>query len=79
MNLKALTSMYQAMQNPSQFLQNMMGNSRVMGNPMMKNAIEMMQRGDRSGIEQMAKNLCREQGINPNEAIVHLKQQLGIR
>ena len=32
-----------------------------------RNAMEMMQKGDKQGIESMARNLCKENGIDPNE------------
>ena len=50
----------QALQNPQQFLQN----SKMMQNPILKNAIEMYQRGDKDGINNLADNLCKERGIN---------------
>lgn len=48
--------MLQGMRNPQQFLQQMMGNSSVMKNPMARNAMQMAQKGDSKGIEQMARN-----------------------
>lgn len=46
--------------NPQQFMQQIMGNSQIMSNPMMKNTMQMAQNGDIKGIEQMARNLCKE-------------------
>ena len=59
--------------NPQQIFQQMMGN-----NPIMKNAFDMAQKGDSKGVEELARNLCREKGINPDEAIMKVKQQLGM-
>lgn len=56
--------MLQGMRNPQQFLQQMMGNNSVMSNPMARNAMQMAQKGDSKGIEQMARNLCKEKGID---------------
>ena len=56
----------------------MIGNSQVMQNPMAKNAIGMAQSGDTKGIEQMARNLCREKGINPDEMINQIKSRMGM-
>lgn len=39
-------------------MQQIMSNNRVMGNPMIKNAMSMVQSGNSKGIEQMARNLC---------------------
>ena len=55
-----------------------MGNNPSMNNPIMKNAFEMAQKGDSKGVEELARNLCREKGINPDEAITKVKQQLGM-
>ena len=46
-------------------VQQMMSNSQVMSNPMIKNAMSMAQSGNSKGIEQMARNLCKEKGTNP--------------
>ena len=45
---------------PQQFIQQMMGNNQIMNNPMVKNAVGMAQNGDLQGVEQMARNLCKE-------------------
>ena len=75
MNLMQMT---QAMKNPQQFLQNMMGNNQIMKNPMAKNPLEMAQKGDFRGIENIAKNLCKEKGINPDEMMNQIKKQMGM-
>lgn len=58
----------QGFKNPQAFLQQMMSNSQLMQNPIAKNAIEMMQKGDRKGTEEIARNMLKERGINPDEA-----------
>ena len=67
-----------AMRNPQEFIQQMMSNSQIMQNPIAKNAIGMAQSGDTKGIEQMARNLCREKGINPDEMINQIKSRMGM-
>ena len=57
----------QAMRNPQAFIQQAMGNSQFMQNPIAKNALEMYQNGDKQGINQLADNLCKERGINRQE------------
>ena len=52
---------------PQQFIQQMMGNNQIMSNPMMKNTINMAQQGNVQGIEQMARNLCKEKGLNADD------------
>ena len=64
----------QAMKNPQAFIQQAMQNS----NPLVKNAIEMYQRGDKEGINRMAENLCRERGINMQEFENQIKSQFGM-
>lgn len=64
--------------NPQQFLQQMMGNNSVMSNPMARNAMQMAQKGDSKGIEQMARNLCQEKGLNLDDIIKQIKSGFGI-
>lgn len=50
--------------NPQQILSNMLkGNN----NPMAQNIINMMNNNDSKGIEQLARNLCRSKGIDPDQ------------
>lgn len=73
-----LFQMFGAVRNPQQFLQNVMGNNQIMQNPMMKNAISMYQNGNTEGLKNMAENICREKGINPDEAYKQIKSQFGM-
>lgn len=68
----------QVVKNPQQFIQQMMGNSKAMQNPMIKNAIEMYQKGDKDGVNQLAQNLCKEKGISYTDAINQIKSQFGM-
>lgn len=72
-------NLMQMIGNPQQFLQNVMGNSQIMGNPIAKNAVEMMQSGNTQGIEQMARNLCREKGLNADDVMNQLKGRFGMK
>ena len=54
-------------------VQQMMSNSQVMSNPMIKNAMSMAQSGNSKGIEQMARNLCKEKGINPDDVMKQIR------
>lgn len=71
-------SFIQAMRNPQAFIQNMINNNQAMQNPILKNALEMAQKGDKQGVEELARNLCKEKGVNPEEAIGKIKNQFGI-
>lgn len=64
--------------NPQQLIQGMMNNSQAMQNPILKNALEMAQKGDKQGVEELARNLCSEKGINPDDAIGKIKSQFGM-
>ena len=64
----------QLMKNPQAFLQQAMQS----GNPIIKNAIEMYQRGDKDGINQLAQNLCKERGTSYDEMVNQLKNQFGL-
>ena len=76
--MKNLFQLLSGIKNPQQFLQGMMNNSQVMGNPMAIIAIVMMQKGDAKGVEQMARNLCTEKGVNPDEMMQQMKQKFGM-
>ena len=60
---------------PQQFIQQMMGNNNVMNNPIARNAMQMAQKGDSKGIEQMARNLCKEKGIDFDKSFSDFKNQ----
>ena len=70
--------MLQGMRNPQQFLQQMMGNRQMMSNPIIKNALGMVQNGDAKGIEKLARNLCKEKGIEVDDFVSQIKQNIGI-
>ena len=66
-----------AMKNPQAFIQQMMNNSQIMQNPMAKNAMEMAQNGNTQGVEQMARNLCKEKGLNADDVFNQIKSRFG--
>lgn len=65
----------QAMKNPQAFMNQIMGNQQMMNNPMIKNTVNMAQKGDMKGIEQMARNLCKEKGIDFDKTFSDFKNQ----
>ena len=69
---------FQAFRSPQQFLQSMMGNSQIMQNPMARNIIDMAQKGDVEGIEQMGRNIAKEKGIDFDKAFSDFKKQFPI-
>lgn len=64
----------QIMRNPQMFLQQAMQS----GNPIVKNAVDMYQRGDKDGINKLAENLCREKGTSFDEMTKKIKSQFGM-
>ena len=64
--------------NPQQFLQQVMNNSQMMQNPIIKNTVQMAQIGDAKGIEQLARNLCKEKGINADDMFNQMKNNFGM-
>lgn len=73
-----MAMLMQAMKNPQQFIQQMAGNSQIMQNPMIQNAIQMYRKGDRQGVNELAQNLCKEKGIAYDDAIKQIKSQFGM-
>lgn len=69
----------QMVRNPQAFMQQMMNNSQIMQNPIGRNAIEMYQRGDRQGLNELAQNLCKEKGTSLEEMTQQIKSQMGMR
>lgn len=67
----------QAMRNPQAFMNQIMGNQQMMNNPMIQNTVNMAQKGDMKGIEQMARNLCKEKGLNADEIFNQIKSRFG--
>ena len=66
----------QAMRNPQAFMNQIMGNQQMMNNPMIQNTVNMAQKGDMKGIEQMARNLCKEKGLNADEIFNQFKSKM---
>ena len=61
---------------PQQFIQRMMGNNQIMSNPIMKNALGMVQSGNMKGVEELARNLCTEKGIQADDFVSQIKQNI---
>lgn len=70
--------MMQSIKNPQAFIQQMMQNSQLANNPIAKNAFEMYQKGDTSGLNELANNLCKERNIEPQKAFNDIKSMFGM-
>lgn len=64
--------------NPQQFLQQISGNSQMMQNPMVKNTFNMLQKGDAKGLEELGRNLYKELGMEPEDALKQVKSMFGM-
>ena len=76
--MNQLVQLYQALQNPQQFVKDAMGAQQIKQNPIAMNALNMIQSGDSDGLQKLARNMCKERGINADEAINQLKSQIGL-
>lgn len=65
--------------NPSQILDQIANNPKMMENPMVKNIMEMRNNHDTEGLTGMAENVFRENGRDYGEFESGLKQQLGFK
>ena len=68
----------QAIKNPQAFLQQAMNDSQLMQNPISRNALEMYQKGDKQGLNELAQNLCKEKGTSYEEMTNQIKSQFGM-
>lgn len=67
-----------SIRDPNKFIEQIMNNSPMGNNPIARNAVEMYQKGDTEGLNQLVNNLCNERGIKPEEAYKQIKSQLGM-
>lgn len=63
--------------NPQQAVMNLLQQQSV-NNPILRNVFEMVKSGNTNGIEEMARNLAKEKGINADEAVKQIRKQFGI-
>ena len=68
-----------AMRNPQEFMKNIMNNNEIMQNPIMRNAMEMYQKGDTQGLQAMAENLAKERGTTVNDMKSQIMAQFGMK
>lgn len=71
-------ALMRAFRNPQEFMQKAMNNPQIMQNPISKNAIELYQRGDKQGLNELADNICKEKGINRQDFENQIKSHFGM-
>ena len=66
--------------NPMQMIINKMMNSpQMQNNPMVRNAMEMYRSGDVKGLQNMAENICKENGTTTEDVKNKIMQQFGMK
>ena len=64
--------------NPRQMLINMM-KQQAGNNPVMSNALQMMEKGDSKGVEQLCRNLGKEKNVDIDQMMNQIKNQFGMK
>lgn len=64
--------------NPQQAIMNAMRNQAGQ-NPVLNNALDMVEKQDAKGLEQLARNLCKSNGVNADDMVKQIKSQFGMK
>lgn len=64
--------------NPRQAIMNAMRNPAGR-NPVLNNALDMVEKQDAKGLEQLARNLCESNGVNADDMVKQIKSQFGMK
>ena len=64
--------------NPQQAIMNAMRNQAGQ-NPVLNNALDMVEKQDAKGLEQLARNLCESNGVNADDMVKQIKSRFGIK
>lgn len=73
--IQQIGNFMKGVKNPQQLIMQMLSNNT---NPMAQNVLKMWQNGDTKGIEQFARNVVEEKGLNYEEEISKFKNNLGL-
>ena len=76
-NLMQVLQAIKGGQNPNQLLISMLQN-QAGNNPISQNLITMAQNNDTKGIEQVARNLCAQRGLDFDKEFAAFRKQLGL-
>ena len=63
--------------NPQQVLLSML-RQQSSNNPMLGNVVQMIEKNDRNGLEQLARNLANERGINVDDVYRQIEEQFNV-
>ena len=64
--------------NPQQAIMNAMRNQAGQ-NPILNNALDMAEKQNAKGLEQLARNLCESNGVNADDMVKQIKSQFGMK
>lgn len=78
LNPLQLIGMMRKSGNPQAFMINMLENQGGAGNPMIANLITLAKNNDNKGIEQIARNVMKERGLDFDKEFNDFKQQFGL-
>lgn len=78
------------MMNPVQLMQMLRGGSpqqaivdmmrrQAGNNPVLGNALNMVEKRDAEGLEKLARNLCKTNGVNADDMVKQIKSQFGMK
>ena len=67
-------NLVQIFRNPEPFMRQIMSSPQFKSNPMAQNVIEMRDKNDVQGLTEMAKNVCKEKGIDFDGLYSQLKK-----
>ena len=70
-----LIQMIKGGKNPQQLLMNIL-QKQGQNNPIINNAVNMAQKGNVSGLQMLARNLAAQRGVDFDQGIANLKNQL---
>ena len=76
MNPMQIIQMIKGGSNPQQLIMSFL---QQQNNPIANNLLQMAQNGNTSGIEQIARNICAQKGLDFDKEFSSFKQQLGIK
>ena len=63
---------------PQQAIMNAMRNQAGQ-NPLLNNALDMAEKNDTKGLEELARNLCKSNGLNADDIAKQVKNQFGVK
>lgn len=63
---------------PQQAIMNAMRNQAGQ-NPVLSNALDMAEKNDTKGLEELARNLCKSNGLNADDIAQKVKNQFGVK